>query len=112
MIGARSPMTPDEIRAAILPVLQRGRENSAWRGEPGDRWVMWLDVGDAHLDVDELADALVAVLAESLNVRETEQELRAQVDWLQAHIAELRPLAEQIIAWAAKHEDSRPNPGG
>jgi hypothetical protein len=109
MIAARSPMTPDEIRAAILPVLQRGREDATWQGEPGDRWVMWLDVGDAHLDVDELADALVAVLAESLGVRETEEELQNQIEQLKAHIAELRPLAEQIIAWAAKHE---PGPSG
>jgi hypothetical protein len=102
-------MTPDEIRAVILPVLQRGREETTWKGEPGDRWVMWLDYADARLDIDELADALVAVLAELLELRGTEQELQDQVDRLKAHIAEVRPLAEQIIAWAAEHEGSPPH---
>jgi hypothetical protein len=102
-------MTRDEIRAVILPVLQRGREDNAWHGEPGDRWVMWLDVGDPRLDVDELADALVAVLVEQLELRGTEDKLQAQVEQLKAHIAEVRPLAEQIIAWAAEHETGPPD---
>jgi hypothetical protein len=50
------------IRTAILDVLAQRREDDAVPGEPGDRWLLWLDDGDARLDISALADALVAVL--------------------------------------------------
>jgi hypothetical protein len=57
-----SQLTSRAIRAAIVDVLTERREDGALPGEPGDRWLQWLDDGGARVDINALADALVAAL--------------------------------------------------